>query len=317
MLDAAAMDWGLVSDHQYGCDREYWWWLTEKAADLFHSPKRYVSMFGYERSVSWPHGHRNVIHAARGVRPVPFFLRANDAIRMTTSAREVQDDDTKLLYEALRASNGITISHTSASGMGTDWRDNDPALEPVVELGQGDRYSYEYFGAPLGDPKEAEEGRSRFEKGFVRSAWDKGLRLGVILSSDHLSTHISYAMVWAADRSREAVLEALRERRTYAATDNIVLEFWVGDHFMGEELVASSVPPIRVRVAGTNTISELVVFRNGETVYSNAGGSRQAEVSFSDLEPRPGLNYYYARVVQSDRQAAWSSPIWVNLDESR
>ncbi len=37
MLDAASMDFGLISDHQYGADREYWWWLEEKLADLFHS----------------------------------------------------------------------------------------------------------------------------------------------------------------------------------------------------------------------------------------------------------------------------------------
>ena len=33
MLDAAAMDFGFISDHQYGGDREYWWWYTEKLAD--------------------------------------------------------------------------------------------------------------------------------------------------------------------------------------------------------------------------------------------------------------------------------------------
>jgi hypothetical protein len=311
------MDWGLVSDHQYGCDREYWWWLTEKAADLFHSPERYLSLFGYERSVSWPHGHRNIIHASRGVRHVPFFFNSGEPIRLTTSALRVQEDDTKLLYESLRRTGGIAISHTSATSMGTDWRDNDPELEPVVELGQGDRYSYEYLGAPLGDPEEVEAGSSRYAQGFVRSAWDRDLGLGVILSSDHLSTHISYAMVWAEERSREAVLEALRARRTYGATDNIVLELWVGDHFMGEEFSAAKVPPIRVKVVGTAALSELVVFRNGVAVYSNGGGSHEAEVSFTDLAPRPGVNYYYARVLQGNQQAAWSPPIWVNLEEAR
>ncbi len=66
VLDAAALDFGLICDHQYGAEREYWWWLEEKLADLFHAPERYISMFGYERSVSFPSGHRNVIHAERG-----------------------------------------------------------------------------------------------------------------------------------------------------------------------------------------------------------------------------------------------------------
>ena len=45
-LDAAALDFGLISDHQYGAEREYWWWLEEKLADLFYAPERYISMFG-------------------------------------------------------------------------------------------------------------------------------------------------------------------------------------------------------------------------------------------------------------------------------
>ena len=32
--------------------------------------------------------------------------------------------------------------------MGTDWRDNDPAVEPMVEIYQGDRQNYERPGAP-------------------------------------------------------------------------------------------------------------------------------------------------------------------------
>jgi hypothetical protein len=199
--------------------------------------------------------------------------------------------------------------------MGTDWRDNDPELEPVVEIAQGDRFNYESLGAPLSNPQEVEAGESRYERGFVRHAWDKGYRLGVILSSDHWSTHISYAMVWAEDRSREAILEALRARRTYGATDNIVLEFWIGDHFMGEEFSTDEVPPIRIRAVGTDTINDIHVIRNNVSIYHNPGGSREIDLSFRDMDPSPGTNFYYLRVLQEDRQAAWSSPIWVNLTD--
>ena len=36
MMDAAAMDTGIISDHNAGGDNEYTWWRTEKAIDLFH-----------------------------------------------------------------------------------------------------------------------------------------------------------------------------------------------------------------------------------------------------------------------------------------
>jgi hypothetical protein len=314
MMDAAAMDWGMISDHQNGSDREYWWWLEEKLADIFHAPESYIPVFGYERSVSYPNGHRNIIHSRRGTMPVPFFQDLTVPLRLHVGTDDVIPDDTKMLYEEIRRSGGIAVSHTSATSMGTDWRDNDPELEPVVELGQGDRRNYEYLGAPLSDPKEVEEGSSKYEKGFVKHAWEKGYRLGVILSSDHMSTHLSYALVWAEDRSREAILEALRARRTYGATDNIVLEFWIGDHFMGEEFSADEVPPIRIKVVGTDTISDVQVIRNNRSIYTHPGGSRELDLDFVDLDPEPGTNFYYLRVLQENRQAAWSSPIWVNLE---
>ena len=60
----------------------------------------------------------------------------------------VSPDDAKMLYRYLKEMGGICASHTSATSMGTDWRDNDPELEPMVEIYQGDRMSYEYEGSP-------------------------------------------------------------------------------------------------------------------------------------------------------------------------
>ena len=319
MLDAAAMDFGLITDHQNGAEREYWWWLEEKLADMFHAPERYVAMFGYERSINYPMGHRNIIHARRGHFPVPFFEKTSYStfpnIRYHNGAPSVQEDDTKLLYEEVRRSGGITIPHTSATTMGTDWRDNDPEIEPLVEIYQGDRHSYEMPGAPLTDVgSEAQNVLTQTEDaGFVSNAWAKGYRLGVIASSDHLSTHISYAMVWTEERTREAVLEAMRQRRAYAATDNIVLEFWIGDHFMGDELSADHVPAIRVKAVGTGEIANVEILRNNLSIYRSAPGEAEIDFVYQDMEPEPGLNYYYVRVVQIDGQTAWSSPIWVNV----
>jgi hypothetical protein len=324
MLDAAAMDFGLISDHQYGGEREYWWWLEEKLADMFHAPERYVAMFGYERSINWPMGHRNVIHAERGFQAIPFFGKTSYVgseypnIRYHNGIGTVQEDDTKLLYEEVRRSGGITIPHTSATTMGTDWRDNDPEIEPLVEIFQGDRHSYEQPGAPLTDtaPKPQQALTAPKTEGFVSNALGKGYKLGFIASSDHLSTHLSYAMVWSTGRSREEVLDAMRARRTYAATDNIVLEFWMGDAFMGGELEAraNAVPEIRVKAVGTRPILNAEILRNGQSIYKSSPGEKEIEVRYRDLEPEPGaVSYYYVRLSQVDGQTAWSSPIWVDV----
>ena len=42
-----------------------------KLTDAYNLGDRYVTMFGYERSVSYPEGHRNTVFAQRGIRPLP------------------------------------------------------------------------------------------------------------------------------------------------------------------------------------------------------------------------------------------------------
>ena len=75
MLDAGAMDFGGITDHNSGGDWEYAWWLIEKSSDLFHIPRAFTTFYAYERSVQWPDGHRNVFHTRRGVPVVSYFTR--------------------------------------------------------------------------------------------------------------------------------------------------------------------------------------------------------------------------------------------------
>ena len=123
----------------------------------------------------------------------------------------------------------------------------------------------------------------------------------MVASSDHLSTHISFAMVWSDGRNRQSVLEAMKNRRAYAATDNIVLEFWIGDRFMGDEFQASSVMPIRIKAVGTAPFADIQIIRNNDSIYQSGSESEQVELTFQDLEPKPGTNFYYARLGSSRR----------------
>src|SRR5262249_48360311 len=141
MIDAASMDWGGCCDHDNGNGREYSWWIAQKLTDAYHLPNTYTSMFAYERSVQYPEGHRNVVLPRRGVRPLPRLPKMDDD-------SQGHAPDTQMLYRYLREFGGIVASHTSGTNMGTDWRDNDPILEPVVEIYQGDRQNYEMPDAP-------------------------------------------------------------------------------------------------------------------------------------------------------------------------
>jgi hypothetical protein len=322
MIDGAAMDFGAVTDHQMGGGNDYWYWYTQKTTDLFHWTPAYTALFGYERSVTYPNGHRNILHARRGVPVVDFFTRSTLRGRrppVSGNSDFLLANDTKLLYAALRESGGIAISHTSGTRMGTDWRDNDPAVEPVVEIFQGCRNSYEAAGAPKSPDPERDKTNlapphmGYLPDGFVSNAWQKGYRLGVIASSDHSSVHYSYALVYTESTDRAAVIDAIRKRRTYGATDNILLDVRSGNHFMGEEWVSAEPLRIAVKARGTSALARVTVVRNNQAVFSRDLDARDANLVYQDTErpPEGGATFYYVRVEQRDGQIAWSSPMWV------
>jgi hypothetical protein len=313
-LDAAGMDWIGNGDHDNGAGREYAWWLIQKFTDAYLVPGHFTPMFTYERSVAYPMGHRNCMFARRGIRTLP-RLAATD---MKTAVGAVHPDDTKMLYRYLRELGGICASHTSATNMGTDWRDNDPLAEPVVEIYQGDRMSYEYEGAPRAgyDPKGNRlpaNVAGWFPKGFVNHALQKGYRLGFQASSDHWSTHISFFVVLAARRDRDSILDAVKKRHCYAASDNIVLDLRSGNHFMGDELETNGAPSLQMTVLGTNKLAKIDIIKDGNVVETLRPKGTEYRGTWTDQRPAAGTHYYYIRAVQEDEQIAWASPFWIRI----
>jgi hypothetical protein len=201
----------------------------------------------------------------------------------------------------------MTSPHTSATGAGTDFRDLDPEVQSVVEIYQGYRSNYEAKVAPRAGSK-GEVGK--FEAGFVWSAWAKGAKLGVQSSSDHVSTHISYADFWVDRIDRKSILAAMKARRSMASTDNIFLDVRMGGHFMGESFQGAAAP-LEVYVSGTGEIKRVEVIKSNKIVYTAPGSGSEMRFTYTDQDPQAGEAYYYVRVEQQNGQLGWSSPIWV------
>jgi hypothetical protein len=311
-IDAVAFDWIGNGDHDNGAGREYPWYLTQKFSDAYHVPGAFTPMFTYERSVAYPHGHRNVMFAQRGILTLPRL-----AARDKKDVGGVHPDDSKMLYRYLHEFDGICAVHTSATGMGTDWRDNDPVVEPIVEIYQGDRMSYEHEGAPRAgyDPKSGMEPANIagwYPKGFINLALEKGYKLGFQASSDHWSTHISFFVILAEKNDRKSLLDAVKQRHCYAATDNIILDLRCGDRIMGDELATDKVPTFTVEVIGTADLSKVEVMRDSVSIASMPAKGTTFKGEWTDPQPRAGVHYYYLRVTQADGELAWGSPIWVD-----
>jgi hypothetical protein len=308
-LDAAGFDYIAPTDHQTGYDQEFTWWQNQKLVDLFQVAGAFTPLYASERSLKFPNGHRNTIFPQRGVRPFP--IPADEASGAVGAAR---------LYQYLKKNNGISMPHSSATDQGTDWRDNDPEVEPLIEIYQGYRNSYEYEGAPKAasalNPHAQKSGWQ--PQGFWWNALAKGYKLGVQASSDHWSTHISYACLLTDNFTREGLLDAIRKRHAYAATDNIILDFRARSgnttYIMGDSFEANVAPQLSVRAIGTGAIKQIDVVKNRKFIYTTRPGVKEASFEYTDQDFGAGENYFYVRVMQEDGQLAWSSPIWVKAE---
>ncbi len=297
-LDAAGLDFIGVTDHTRYLPRRYNLWRIQQISDQYYKPGAFSPVHAYERSQYSPWGHRNIVNLSRDYVPVP-------------GAYDIGDTGVSPwgLFEALRGKNAVSIPHTTAwANKQVSWDYYDPEIERLVEIYQGSRSTYEYKGAP--DPA----GRGVYEADSKNFVWDglaRKRRLGFIASSDHNSTHMSFAVVYVKNIDREAIFGSLKARRTYAATDKILVDFTLGDHLMGEEVTVTGAPEFDIAVEGTAPLARIDIIKDGKFVYTTNPGKNIAKFSFRDKAFTGDESYYYVRVIQSDKMMAWASPIWV------
>ena len=124
-------------------------------------------------------------------------------------------------------------------------------------------------------------------------------RLGYQASSDHISTHISYAFAIAEKPTREAIFDAFRRRHCYAATDNILLDVRAGEHLMGDEFTARGPVRLKVLAQGTGPIKRVDVIKDFVYLYTAEPKTDRVAFEWVDEEHRrSGLSWYYVRVLQ-------------------
>src|SRR5262249_23682468 len=148
--------------------------------------------------------------------------------------------------------------------------------------------------------------------GFVDNALGKkGYKLGFQSSSDHWSTHISYCIVLAEKNDREAIVEAIRKRHCYGATDDIICDVRSGQHVMGDSFATDAAPKLELTVIGTKPLARVEILRDSQVVEAFQPGAAEFRRAWTDPKPEAGTHYYYVRVTQQDDELAWTSPMWI------
>ena len=123
--------------------------------------------------------------------------------------------------------------------------------------------------------------------------------------------------VLCKELTRPAVFKALHARRCYATTGvPIVLDVRMGTTLMGSEiprLASGKRPQLRVTCTGTNGLDHIRIIKNGHVAVTVPyHGEVNCSLEWEDATYTPDEpSAYYVRVVQKDRESAWSSPIWI------
>lgn len=177
----------------------------------------------------------------------------------------------KNLLENVSPSPGIVIPHHmgyTPGYRGINWDEFDETISPVVEVyskhgcGMSDGAPYPYYHT-MG-PRD---GRSTAWEGLRR-----GYKFGFVASTDH---HAGYpgsygdgrAAVWAEEATKEAVWDAILQRRTYAVTgDKIRCQFSVNGAPMGSEITADA-RDIDINVEACDFIDSVTLYKNLKPLY--------------------------------------------------
>jgi len=229
------------------------WEKVQRLANENNKSGEFVSLIGYE----W--------HSSRYGDVCVIFPGSQ--------AELVYKDDIRQLQKFAAERGAILIPHHPSykrGWRGQDWGVLDTSVSPVVEIfsehgnGESDRGNGRYIRHSMG---------GRDTANTVERLLESGVKVGVVASSDdHLGYPGAYGeglvAVHADGLSREAIIEAIRARRTYAVSaDRIELDFRLNGGWMGEVVDFSRGRDINVKVKGKGIVESVEVVRNNEVIY--------------------------------------------------
>ena len=247
--------------------KERWPEVLEMVRE-FHEPGRMVTFPGYE----WHSTHMGDYH----------LLFPYD------DAKLYRADTLEQLQDFVRESGAIMIPHHPANLLGyrgANFARRDPELAPVLEVytewgnAVSDRGPYPYIRHSLG---------GRWTKNTLEYRLAQGERFGVFASTDdHLGKAGAYSqglgVVLASELTRQAIFDAIRNRRTYAVTgDRIRLGFTLNGRVMGSELSFVRERELDVDVTGWHQVNMVEVLKNNRVVHRDFPMDRRNDRSSWD-----------------------------------
>ena len=308
------LDFAASGDHAcYFSDNE-WLWMQD-VTNAWNEPGSFVTLIGYEWAGKQVHRNmytqRNRLELFRGMYEPTSQLR--------TVWRHFHKDD-----EVVGGPHG-GLAH------GLIWDSHDPHVERFVEI-------YSMWGAndSRGNPLVPGFARSNPRGMTANELLQGGAKLGFTGGGDCHEGHAGFSSedpagqgttphTFAArllyrcgmtaalmpELGRTSLIDAIRNRRTYATTGaRILLDFSAGGVPMEGEGTAHRVT-CRATVHAVGPIQSIEIVKDGEVAWSKEYNARDAVIEWHDPIHSVQEHYYYLHATQQDGQQAWSSPVWI------
>lgn len=344
--DVMKLDFCALTDHDspnglYAHNGKRWRKVQE-LAKKYYKPGKFVTFIGYEQTSG--KGLKTFLYRIFNIREKELGKRVyghrsvyfpnDDVPEYVFSHKNKESNTPKKLWKFLKPYNAITIPHHPLGGPcePNKWNFRNDEVEPFVEIysnhgnSESDDANYLIYNPYKG------EGCS------VIDALNKGYRLGFVAGTDTHSSKggnirgIEFLLellrkfyggkknlggglmaVYAQRLNRESLWESFLKRRVYGTTGaRIIVDFRIGEHFMGEEFTAKNPQKIKINVIGTSKLNKIEIIKNGKDIYTLRCCKKEQSFDFIDSNIKKGLSYYYIRITQNDGEMAWSSPVWVN-----
>jgi len=337
--DVSGLDFAACADHWESMGAPGLEIAAEWARKA-NEPGKFVTFPGYERNPTALGGHHNI-----------YFLGEDDFIKKARRFDPGNDGDEQraaLEWQKPDPETTMIIPHHTGIkfgpftegelGHGIDLAEAEySGLRPTVEIysmhGQSEQYDPQHVLAYEFNRMRGFERRCNTSLPgpyYVQDYWMKGVRCGIIASSDdHYGMggrrHNGITAVFADTLARENIFNSIRNMNSYATTgERILVDFKVSGAGPGESLKLKTGDniPLRLKVLGTAILLRVEILR-----YRFGADTRF--MSVASLFPQPetmdkvieiedtftGPCMYYARITQEPLEwpgMAWTSPVWMD-----
>jgi hypothetical protein len=310
LAKAAGYDFYVTTDHSQEAAFQppnpanaNWAATTRAAAET--TDARFVALIGYEHSENngpGGKGHINVINSAEYLNAMAPGITLPHFYKWLKTAKPNGEGPVV-----------ATFNHPSAQQY-NDWGHRDDEITDIITMleviNSNKKVHYEGFLAAL----------------------DKGWKVSPVCGNDNhglsgIRTHTSRTFVLATERTKPAILDAMKHRRTYAALDqNIQCTYTVNGSIMGSTLDRPDALDFDISISDpdvgnlANRVTKIEIIKDGGAVAEAHSPTPAHAVKWKTTIRDPKSKYFFVRIWNAGegdaakpaqaKPVAWLAPVW-------